>query len=761
MMALIIVLSLTQAFVRAIPVIASASNATTSDPNTHTWTDPGSSGLTISFTTVQTYGSCTSTGDRIFTTGIPDNWTLSGNIDLSYIKSDGSKVPFNNIPVNQTGNLDLTISYPPAWTWLINTSASIREIHIDLAIEVRDQNNLIVPWVGGDQVNAPGTLGPGQNWDLYCNNTNPKPELSIVKYTNGIDAKDPNGIDVPSIPSGDPVTWTYRVTNTGDWPIAKAFISVTDNQTGVTPVFDKEIIGNGDDILVKDEVWQYIATGTAIDLVSPPQDVIVTTGVCTYNGTKPPSTAYTNIGTVTVPEVTASDSSNYCNPSIHPGIDIIKYTNDQVASNPNGTDVPILHPGDPVTWTYKVTNTGNVPFPKADVLVTDNQPGVTPAFDSEVPGTGNGDNTFDPGEVWLYKATGIAIDTTLAPQGENIVHNACSLNNNLPYSPAYVNTGTVTVPGDTASANSSYCNPLHYPYFGENGYIGVEDWINGDYDYNDFGFYFRIEETNIWECPTPSTCGPYLSEIKVTTTAKIYDSGMDHLIHLHRIFTGGVHFSVMRTIPADPNDLVLFDGATGHETPAGDYVSATGNIDVTLYNTAKYSYPQKQMDEPVVVDFKIDDPSLNPRITGTYIRSYTVGPTTFHDLDPIMSQYDFWEEGTQFTSRWHLKDTHAIDSTTSQKNTPLSRIIPAGTVLPFMIVVPTTDWIPPYEATTITGPYGFFRDFYTTSDPADWFDPTVVGRVTNNCVIPGGVSFGPYPGIPSSCSMMYIPLVSR
>ncbi len=568
MMALILILFQTQAFVRAIPVMASASKATNSDPNTHSWVDPNNPNLIISFTTVQTYGSCTSTGDRIFTTGIPANWSLQGYIDLSYIESDGSKVSFNHILVNQTGDLDMNLTYPPAWTWQINTFANIREIHVDMAIVLRDENDEIVTWVGGDIANAPGTLGPGQNWDLYCRNINPKPDITIVKYTNGVDANDPDGIDVPSIPPGDQVTWTYRVTNIGDWPIAKAYISVTDNQTGVTPVFDKEIIGNGDNILEKDEVWQYIATGTAVNLISPPQGVIVTQGVCTYNGTKPPSTAYTNIGTVTIPEVTASDTSNYCNPSIHPGIDIIKYTNGQVASNPNGTDVPILQPGDPVTWTYKVTNTGDVSFPKADVVVTDNQPGVTPVYDSEI--TGNGDNTFNPGEVWLYKATGIAVDTTLPPQGVNIVHNACSLNNNLPYSPAYVNTGTVTVPGDSASANSSYCNPLHYPYFGENGYIGVEDWINGDYDYNDFGFYFRIEETTVWECPTPTTCGPFLSEIKVTTTAKIYDAGYGSPDPLSTGFL--VEKSIIQSraaIPADPNDADLFDGTSGQETPAG------------------------------------------------------------------------------------------------------------------------------------------------------------------------------------------------
>ncbi len=68
-----------------------------------------------------------------------------------------------------------------------------------------------------------------------------------------------------------------------------------------------------------------------------------------------------------------------------------------------------------------------------------------------------------------------------------------------------------------------------------------------------------------------------------------------------------------------------------------------------------------------------------------------------------------------------------------------------------------TNWIPPYENTTITGPYGFFRDFYMTGNPADWFDPSVAGRVTNNCVMPGGVSFGPYPVIKWTCNSVLYP----
>ncbi|MEZ4582398.1 MAG: hypothetical protein R3A10_12315 [Caldilineaceae bacterium] len=37
----------------------------------------------------------------------------------------------------------------------------------------------------------------------YCG---PQPEIDIIKYTNGFDANDPNGLLVPVITPGDPVT---------------------------------------------------------------------------------------------------------------------------------------------------------------------------------------------------------------------------------------------------------------------------------------------------------------------------------------------------------------------------------------------------------------------------------------------------------------------------------------------------------------------------------------------------------------------------
>ncbi len=280
--------------------------------STLSWTDPGGSGLQITFTTPDTYYSCTSPGDRIYTTGIPGNWTLKGHVNVVVTLPDGSWQSVKYYTVNQSGDLDLTLSYPPAWTWpYLPPPADTRELHVDLAIVVRDEHGQIVPWVGGDP-NLPGVLGPGQDWDVYCKEKG-TPNLSITKYTNGADANDPNGTDVPTLKIGDPVTWTYHVTNTGNWSIHKSFIDVSDNQPGVSPVFNQEISGNGDDKLDPGEVWEYIATGTALDLSTPPQGVIVQEGVCTHDGTELPRTAYVNIGTVSIPGLSVSDPSSYCN----------------------------------------------------------------------------------------------------------------------------------------------------------------------------------------------------------------------------------------------------------------------------------------------------------------------------------------------------------------------------------------------------------------------------------------------------------------
>ena len=80
-------------------------------------------------------------------------------------------------------------------------------------------------------------------------------------------------------------------------------------------------------------------------------------------------------------------------------IDIEKATNGQDADTAPGPYVPV---GDTIEWIYLVQNAGNAPLD--NVVVTDDQ-GVTPVFAN---GDDNSNSLLDPGEIWVYKATGTA-----------------------------------------------------------------------------------------------------------------------------------------------------------------------------------------------------------------------------------------------------------------------------------------------------------------------------------------------------------------
>ncbi|GAB4540865.1 MAG: hypothetical protein Kow0063_31170 [Anaerolineae bacterium] len=142
--------------------------------DTRSWTDPVDGEPTITFSTPETYWSCTSASDRIYTEGVPANWSLVGHVNIYWATPDNGMelVPDGAYVIDQLGDLDLTLNYPPASTWpdYDPLAWDAREIHVDLGIVVRDENGQVVSWVGGDQTNALGTLGPGQDWDLWCNN---------------------------------------------------------------------------------------------------------------------------------------------------------------------------------------------------------------------------------------------------------------------------------------------------------------------------------------------------------------------------------------------------------------------------------------------------------------------------------------------------------------------------------------------------------------------------------------------------------------
>jgi uncharacterized repeat protein (TIGR01451 family) len=148
-----------------------------------------------------------------------------------------------------------------------------------------------------------------------------------------------------------------------------------------------------------------------------------------------------------------------------PEIDIEKLTNGNQADDPNGPDVPQIAPGDVVTWTYRVTNTGLVSIPFADVIVTDSVPGVVPVF---VPASDVGnDGILSPNEVWIYTAQGIAPDLNVPPPGVTIV-DGCDPDETGITRSTYENIGTVSITGDSDQDPSHYCNA---PFCGD----GIQD----------------------------------------------------------------------------------------------------------------------------------------------------------------------------------------------------------------------------------------------------------------------------------------------
>ncbi|NET01500.1 MAG: hypothetical protein F6K61_13180 [Sphaerospermopsis sp. SIO1G1] len=123
---------------------------------------------------------------------------------------------------------------------------------------------------------------------------------------------------------------------------------------------------------------------------------------------------YTNIATVTAGGVGDDDAANYKNPPLNPGIDIEKFTNGFDADTL--AEAVEIAAGETVTWTYEVTNTGNVSFAASDIVVTDDLEGTI----TNISFQGDNDNFLAPNETWIYEQTGTAQDLTTTTSSEDI-----------------------------------------------------------------------------------------------------------------------------------------------------------------------------------------------------------------------------------------------------------------------------------------------------------------------------------------------------
>jgi hypothetical protein len=142
------------------------------------WSNPMTENQTVTFSTPESYEACplAGTSDTLIASGIPAEWQLNGRVWLTY--SDGNSridIPGGQYSVafvspQSNSSLSFEVPYPSAEEWPSkNTDLTQRELHVDLAIVVTDEHGKGVPWIGGDLVHAPGTLGPGgQDWSVIC-----------------------------------------------------------------------------------------------------------------------------------------------------------------------------------------------------------------------------------------------------------------------------------------------------------------------------------------------------------------------------------------------------------------------------------------------------------------------------------------------------------------------------------------------------------------------------------------------------------------
>ncbi len=235
--------------------------------DTRSWTDPGGSGVTITFSTPKTYESCTSISDRIYTQGIPANWFLNGSVEFYWATTSGQEL-IRSYPIRQNGNLDLTIDYPPASTWpdLNPIGNPLRELHIAVGILVEDGQRNVVPWVGGDLQFAPGILGAGgQVWDVICLPTGnpPTPTNTPVGPTPTNTPAGPTPTNTPSSGTaalGDRV-WSDTngngIQDTGEPGVPGVKVELLANCTGNTVLATNSTNVNGDYIFDKLAAGQY------------------------------------------------------------------------------------------------------------------------------------------------------------------------------------------------------------------------------------------------------------------------------------------------------------------------------------------------------------------------------------------------------------------------------------------------------------------------------------------------------------------------
>ncbi|NRD22525.1 tandem-95 repeat protein [Winogradskyella litoriviva] len=217
--------------------------------------------------------------------------------------------------------------------------------------------------------------------------------------------KDASTTNTGCVGEGDLVTYTFTVTNTGDVSINS--ITITDDLLGGDITSTLTLVGdNGDGILDPTETWVF----TAPDYTITQDDVDAgnITNNVTANGLQPDGTT-----SVVATDTYIIDANNtdvtLCNDG---AINIVKD-----ASTPN---TGCVGEGDLVTYTFTVTNTGDVSI--NSITITDDLLGGDITATLTLVGDSNSNGLLDPTETWVFTAPDYTITQDDVDAG-NITNN--------------------------------------------------------------------------------------------------------------------------------------------------------------------------------------------------------------------------------------------------------------------------------------------------------------------------------------------------
>lgn len=257
---------------------------------------------------------------------------------------------------------EIIVGTPVTWTYVVTNvdttgrgptifNVNVSDSDASISITCSDGENAILPV--GNSMTCTGTgvatLGqytntgtatgdgvqPASDDSHYVGIPAPTSSISLETLTNGSDSDTAPG---ETLSTGNPVSWTYEVTNTGSTDLTNVVVNddqgVTVNCPGSALATGTNMTCSGSGVVI-DGQYMNNATVTAVD----------------------PSGN----------QVSDSDPSHYlgfCQISV----DIVKKTNGQYIAETPGPELAI---GDPVTWTYEVTNTSACNL--LNIVVTDDQ----------------------------------------------------------------------------------------------------------------------------------------------------------------------------------------------------------------------------------------------------------------------------------------------------------------------------------------------------------------------------------------------------